>query len=189
MVFQKFGEVSVSMKCPACGFENLDEAANCQQCGYELDPFSGGTEAKGWGAAPPQLKPQEYKFSFMDLLIGRPGTTDVGLVTTGLAGLLLTLVFYLVAPLPQLKGSYFYAVFAERGRIPYAIAFFFFWTLAILVHKLAKVLSQKSAFKVQLIPAGIKKITLQMWTISWAAFCAPSTTPGRRYFPTGSGSL
>ncbi len=150
------------MICPACGQETTDKAANCRQCGHEFESSIGSDPGQNKANTQgPALKPQNYKFNFMELIIGRAGTTDVGIVTTGIVGLLLTLMFYFVTPLPQLEGSYFYSIFAERGKIPYAIAFLFFWTLVILVNKLFKILDQKSAFNIQLIPPAIKKISLR----------------------------
>jgi biopolymer transport protein ExbB/TolQ/ABC-type transporter Mla subunit MlaD len=100
-------------------------------------------------------------FNAITLLSGRPGTTDVSLFITGLLGLLLSMIFYTIFPLPQLRGSYFYEVFAERGNIPYAIAFLFFWTAAILIFKAVKVWQQKSAFRFEIIPSNMATINLQ----------------------------
>ena len=52
--------------------------------------------------------------------------TEVGLAASGVAALVLTVVFYLVIVYP-LKGSYFSALFAERGWVPYAIALMSAW--------------------------------------------------------------
>ncbi len=153
------------MTCPGCGQEVSDKALSCQQCGYEFDPPASSNASADEEVVKPtvplQLKAQDYKFNMMDLIIGRAGTTDVGIVSTGIVGLILSVMFYFFIAIPQIKGSYFYAIFAERGNIPYAIIFLFFWTAAMLVSKLLKISDQKSAFNVELIPSNIRQINLQ----------------------------
>lgn len=148
------------MTCPGCGQEVKDKALSCQQCGYEFEPGLAHEENVGQSASL-QLKAQDYKFNMMDLIIGRSGTTDVGIVSTGIAGLLLSVIFYFVIEIPQLSNTYFHAIFAERGKIPYAIIFLFFWTATMLANKLLKISDQKSAFNIELIPSSIRKISLQ----------------------------
>jgi biopolymer transport protein ExbB/TolQ len=153
------------MICPVCGKKAADKAARCEQCGYEFESSAGSSpgqdEAGTHDYAQEQLKPREHKLGLMTLIGGQSGTTDVSLFVTCLLGLLFSVIFYVLFPIPLIKGSYFYSVFVERGNIPYAIAFLFFWTLAILMFKMIKIWQQKSALKLEVVPHNIKSITLQ----------------------------
>lgn len=97
-------------------------------------------------------------FSGKNLIYGRSGTTDVSTLVTGLIGLVLTVIFYKIFPLPIMKGSYVYALFVERGQIQYAITLLFFWALVILVFKVLQLMNQQAAFSLNIIPADIKVI-------------------------------
>jgi biopolymer transport protein ExbB/TolQ len=99
--------------------------------------------------------------SFLSSLSGRPGTTEVGLFITCIMGLILSIFYYKIFPIPLIKGTYVYDVFVNRGDIPYAIIFFFFWTATIFILKGIKIWQQKSVFKMEIIPADITTINLK----------------------------
>lgn len=68
-----------------------------------------------------------------------------------LLAVLLTTGFYAV--LFPLQQTYFAITFMQRGPIPYAIAFFFFWSIAILVLKFLKLRLQRRALGLNLVPS------------------------------------
>ena len=67
-----------------------------------------------------------------------------------LIGTVLTVAFYLL--LIPLKGTYLAVIFTERGPVPYSIAAFFFWSLAILWLKWLKLRLQQRTLKIQVLP-------------------------------------
>lgn len=67
-----------------------------------------------------------------------------------LIGMMLTIAFYLV--LIPFKGTYLSVMFTERGPVPYSIAAFFFWSLAILWLKVLKLRLQQRSLQVHVIP-------------------------------------
>lgn len=67
-----------------------------------------------------------------------------------LLAILLTTGFYAV--LFPLQETYFAVTFMWRGPIPYVIAFFFFWSVAILILKFLKLRLQRRALALDLVP-------------------------------------
>jgi len=70
-----------------------------------------------------------------------------------LIGVLLTLGFYGI--LFPLQGTLVADSFLHRGLIPYFIAFFFFWSVAILLLKWQKLRLQRKALRVAIIPEAM----------------------------------
>lgn len=68
-----------------------------------------------------------------------------------LLAVLLTAGFY--AALFPLQQTYFAVTFMQRGPIPYVIAFFFFWSVAILALKFLKLRLQRRALALNLVPS------------------------------------
>ncbi len=66
-------------------------------------------------------------------------------------GLLLTVVFYALLTF-ALSDSYLTQSFTQRGFVPYLIALFFFWALAALGLKRAKLRLQRRALSLQVVP-------------------------------------
>ena len=81
------------------------------------------------------------------------GPTDPGLGVTGIVAAGVTVVFYL-AVLPLL-GEQVGALFAERGRVPYAIAFLSFWAFVLLAEKFRRFTRQREAMAFDLLPARL----------------------------------
>jgi biopolymer transport protein ExbB/TolQ len=80
--------------------------------------------------------------------------TEVGLAASGLAGLAATALFYAIVVSP-LEGTYFGALFADRGWVPYVIALMAAWSAVILVMKYRLVNRQESAFTIDLLPTSV----------------------------------
>ncbi|MGH0033100.1 MAG: MotA/TolQ/ExbB proton channel family protein [Myxococcota bacterium] len=81
------------------------------------------------------------------------GPTDPGLGVTGAVAAVVTVVFYL-AVLPLL-GSPIGELFAERGWVPYGIAYLSFWAGVLLVEKFRRFSRQREALAFDLLPAHI----------------------------------
>ena len=77
--------------------------------------------------------------------------TNVALAWTGAAALGLTALFYLAVVQP-LAGTYFGALFGERGRVPYAITFLSAWAAIILAAKYLRLRRERSALERDLLP-------------------------------------
>jgi hypothetical protein len=76
--------------------------------------------------------------------------TRVNVLLSLVVAALLTVTFYLA--LAPLEKAYFAEMFVARGPMPYCIAFLFFWSVAILLFKLLKLLVQRRALEHQVIP-------------------------------------
>jgi len=82
------------------------------------------------------------------------GVTDVRLSWTGAAALAATALFY-VGLVHPLADTPFGEIFGERGRVPYAIAFFSWWAAIILAVKYRGLLRQRAALDHDLLPARV----------------------------------
>lgn len=67
-----------------------------------------------------------------------------------LLALIGTCLFY--TALIPLHEEYVAQMFTERGRVPYAIVFFFFWAMAILVLKSLKLKLQRKTLRLPILP-------------------------------------
>jgi len=76
--------------------------------------------------------------------------TRVNLAFTCIIGVLLAVAFYLV--LLPFRGAWAGKTFYENGPTPYAIVFFFGWSLAILVDKQWKLRLQRRALEYSVVP-------------------------------------
>ena len=76
--------------------------------------------------------------------------TNVNPYFSVLLGSLLTIVFYFA--LVPFQATYFGAMFTQRGVIPYCIAAFFFWSIAILVTKYFKLCLQRKSLQIEIVP-------------------------------------
>lgn len=83
---------------------------------------------------------------------GESGTQVSGLMT-GLIGLGITVVFYLIVL--AFKNMYFGALFLQRGWVPFAEAFLFWWAVAILLFKSRKLARQKQCMMFDILPEEI----------------------------------
>lgn len=70
---------------------------------------------------------------------------------TILVATLLTVLFYAIVA--RLQDSHFSSMFKERGVTPYFIVFFSFWSLSILFSKWRKLILQREALKLSILPA------------------------------------
>jgi biopolymer transport protein ExbB/TolQ len=77
--------------------------------------------------------------------------TDAPLASTGAAALGATVVFYLAIVYP-LAHTGFGELFAARGRVPYAIAFFSWWSAVILLVKYVRLRGEREALSRDLVP-------------------------------------
>lgn len=78
--------------------------------------------------------------------------TRVNGLLTGLIGILLTVVFYAALAATPLAKTAFGQVFLERGPTQHAVVALFFWSLAILLFKRAKLRLQQRALDVRVLP-------------------------------------
>lgn len=78
--------------------------------------------------------------------------TRVNSLLSGGFAAILTAGFYGVLMTPWLRGTAVDVIFTKRGPTQYATALLFFWCLAILVVKSAKLSFQRRAFDVPVIP-------------------------------------
>ena len=83
---------------------------------------------------------------------GESGTQVSGL-TTGLIGLGLVVLFYLMVLV--FKGMYFGDLFLQRGWVPYVESLLFWWAVAILVLKSRKLARQKQCMMFDILPEEI----------------------------------
>lgn len=81
-------------------------------------------------------------------------STDVRLSWTGAVALAATALFY-VSLVHPLADTAFGEIFGDRGRVPYAIAFFSWWAAIILAVKYRGLLRQRTALAQDLLPARI----------------------------------
>ncbi len=81
-------------------------------------------------------------------------STDVALAWTGAAALAATALFY-VAVVSPLADTPFGEIFASRGRVPYAIAFFSWWSAVILFAKYIALRRERAALDLDLLPDRI----------------------------------
>ncbi|MFQ5646001.1 MAG: MotA/TolQ/ExbB proton channel family protein [bacterium] len=103
--------------------------------------------------------PRDYKHSrTIEFFTGKTGTTDAPSFLCFLIGIIMTVFWYVVFPVPFSKPSYFHSVFAERGFIPYIITLCFFWGLILLIFKGIRFLFQKTILNQQLFPPAFKDI-------------------------------
>jgi biopolymer transport protein ExbB/TolQ len=79
--------------------------------------------------------------------------TDVNTKLTAIAGAILTVAFYAILYfLGDSSLGEFTRMFTERGPTPYAICFFSFWSLAILVIKWRKIVFQRKVLNYSIVP-------------------------------------
>lgn len=87
----------------------------------------------------------------LEPLLKTQSPTDASLVLTGLVALAATVAAYWLVLFP-LTHQYWAKLFTERGWVPYAILFLTFWSMAILLLKLWKLLSQRQSLTYDLLP-------------------------------------
>ena len=87
----------------------------------------------------------------LEPLLKTQSPTDASLVLTGLVALAATVAAYWFVLFP-LTHQYWAKLFTERGWVPYAILFLTFWSMAILLLKLWKLLSQRQSLTYDLLP-------------------------------------
>ena len=97
---------------------------------------------------PPEEKEERLKAD--DLV----ANTNVSLITSGLAGVVLTAAFYIILVLP-LHTTYLGILFAHRGFVPYVIMVLSFWSLAMLLMKYRKISRQRRSLSVDVLPLDL----------------------------------
>src|SRR5262249_51894517 len=117
-----------------------------------LQPSSGGGVVLRAGKPPSGLGVLR-KFFFR---AGNP--TDPGMLVTGLIATGVTVLAYLVLFIP-LKRTYFGALFADRGWVPYPTVWMFFWAIAIVAVKLYKLAGLHTALVQDPLPDKTSPIT------------------------------
>lgn len=80
--------------------------------------------------------------------------TEVPIALSGVAGLLLTIIFY-VAVVGPLASSYFGQLFSARGWVPYGIALLAGWSIVMLAFKTWRVLQQRRCLETEFLPTSI----------------------------------
>jgi biopolymer transport protein ExbB/TolQ len=102
------------------------------------------------------MQPVSVNFSIQD----RNAGTSVSSLISGILGFFLTVLFFgLILVLPENKIS---AYFLDRGEIPYALVFVFFWSFVIIYIKYRNLATQKDALLYDLLPTEISnRITLK----------------------------
>ena len=107
-------------------------------------------------AAEPALEPAAAETGPREDVIVGSGSTSVSLVLSGLAAVVLTLLFYVFLVLP-VHRLYFGELFAHRGFVPYVIMLLTFWSLTILLLKSRKIARQKASLEADPIPLEISE--------------------------------
>jgi biopolymer transport protein ExbB/TolQ len=79
--------------------------------------------------------------------------TDVGLISSALVALVLTVLFYLLAVRP-LGGTYFGELFGARGWVPYVITLLSMWSVVILTIKYRRLSQQLRVLDLDLVPTA-----------------------------------
>ncbi len=77
--------------------------------------------------------------------------TNVNILVSGLIGLGLTVVFYLLLVL-LFNESYVYGLFMERGWVPFCEAFLFWWSISFLYFKWKKISEQSRCMLFDVLP-------------------------------------
>lgn len=152
------------MNCPQCGHKNSVDDLVCIECGADLEETDLNIEETPSRGSQNKSKADTIavdlpRSALVDLMLGKEGTTDASLITSTLIGLFLTGIWYFIFPVPILSSGYFYDIFVNRGNIPYFIVWFTCSALVILLIKAVKMISQRSVFQKNLIPASLQIIT------------------------------
>jgi biopolymer transport protein ExbB/TolQ len=103
---------------------------------------------------------REGAVGWLEPLLKLQSPTDASLLLTSSIGFLATVVIYWAVLWPmtpgaegRVAGTYYWAdLFTLRGWVPYAIVFLTFWSMAILLVKLWKLLSQRQSLTYDLLP-------------------------------------
>lgn len=101
--------------------------------------------------------PGSGALGLLEPLLKTQSPTDASLVLTGLVALAATVGAYWLILYP-LTHQYWAKLFTERGWVPYAIVFLTFWSMAILLLKLWKLLSQRQSLTYDLLPQHESRI-------------------------------
>jgi biopolymer transport protein ExbB/TolQ len=136
------GEIS----CPHCGGANLRKPSpgaivDCVHCDRSFGQ-----------PRPPALSGSNRPKSFDPILARSP--TDVGMRVTGAAAVVVAVFFYLAIVQP-LAGTYFGELFGARGWVPYAITWLSAWAGLLLIVKAWLLSSQRRALELDLLPDAI----------------------------------
>lgn len=151
-----FGDGTGEVECPHCGSLNPRIAGalsgapaivDCRQCDRSFAQMT-DTDAAGV----PVARPARAAAGFNPDHARSP--TDVGMRLTGAVGAVVTLVFYLAVVRP-LDGTYFADLFANRGWVPYGIAWLSAWAGVLLLIKTWLLASQRRALDLDLLPDAI----------------------------------
>ncbi|MBW2419328.1 MAG: MotA/TolQ/ExbB proton channel family protein [Deltaproteobacteria bacterium] len=161
-----------SPQCPHCdrelsfaGHED-GEVVDCVHCGRSFalpgweptraadpdDPTEAPLDA---APRPAQREPRASRRSLLDFRPRRAShtPTDVGLISSGLVALVLTVLFYAAAVRP-LSATYFGELFGARGWVPYVITLLSMWSVVILTIKYRRLNQQLRVLDLDLVPAS-----------------------------------
>lgn len=78
--------------------------------------------------------------------------TKVNVTLSGILAAILTASFYGLLSTPWIRGSFFDALFTDRGPTQYVTALLFFWCLVILAIKWSKVTFQRRSLNLRVVP-------------------------------------
>lgn len=128
-----------------------------------LDPFappsSGAPAAKGKANVQSQSARKPAPSKAASGGGKRTDGTNVSMVSSGLIGLVLTVVFY--AAILPIHNLYLPQLFIHRGWVPYVETYFMFWAVTVLVMKQRKLNRQRASMLFDLLPTEIaEEITL-----------------------------
>lgn len=112
------------------------------------------TSVPGDVAETPQAPKLMWARSDFEQRLGFSGAkhTSVNNFLSMLLGVLLTVLFYLATS--RFEGTYYRAMFFERGPIPFFIVFFSMWSCAILFIKWRKLSLQRRALETSALPGS-----------------------------------
>ncbi len=144
------------IQCPHCGQSETSESRGdgepeeCSNCGRSI--------ARSSPKPRPRLLKADAPLSTdrSPSKVPSRAPTDVSIVTSGIAGLVLTLLFYALVVYP-LRESYFGELFGARGWVPYIIALFSFWALVIVFLKYRMHQTQLASLDIDLLPEFLGK--------------------------------
>lgn len=162
----------VKLPCPSCGKnlkvsqEHLGQKARCPHCKNQITlPASAPNQEAGvdWQSivsSPAEAQTKTAERKVPKPTVGQPttsarftGGTDVSMLWSSLFGLVATVVT--LGVLFPFQRFYLSAVLTDRGWVPYAETFLFFWAIAFLVLKARRIRQQRDAMLYDLLPTEI----------------------------------
>ncbi|MCZ6784286.1 MAG: MotA/TolQ/ExbB proton channel family protein [Proteobacteria bacterium] len=134
--------------CPRCGHPNPapvhQRIVDCARCDRSFAQRSPDAPPSASGADPPRIAVHTE----------RVAPTDVSLPLAALIAAGVTILFYAIVVAP-FRETYFGELFADRGWVPYAIAWLSAWAFVVLTLKYRRLALEVKALEIDLLPDTI----------------------------------